>query len=503
MSSNLRKHPHLYEANARVFLNRVSTQHERRLTLAEVPGEEWQRLSRMGFDVIWLMGVWQRSPGARRQALLDPNLRRRYDDALPGWSDDDVAGSPYAVYDYTIDPSLGKQGDLIGLRSALESHGLGLVLDFVPNHVALDHPWVSFHRDRFIAGQKGDAVAHPEWFFSPDDRVLLAHGRDPNFLPWTDTAQLNLFSAELRQALVDELLRIAGMADGVRCDMAMLCLNSVFEKTWGAVLGDGPRPAAEFWPDAIEIVKRKHPGFLFVAEAYWGLEPVLQEMGFDFTYDKTFYDRLRFSAPADISGYLGNAGVSHERMVRFIENHDEPRARAVLGRERSVAAATIILTMPGLRLLHDGQIEGRRTHLPLQLVKEPDEAVDQETLRSYERLLEICDSSLFHEGEWMPLKVTEAWESNSSHGNLLAWSWCSPTHLAAVVVNYSPGRCQGRIRLPLDLEGIGSVTLQDEVGGVTYLRDAAELRAQGLYVDLDPWQAHILNARIGHPLLPG
>jgi hypothetical protein len=503
MLSRLRKHPHLYEANACVFLNRISAERGQRLTLADVPEEEWQKLSRQGFDLLWLMGVWQRSPGARRQALLDPNLHRRYDEALPGWGSDDVAGSPYAVYDYTIDPTLGKQVDLLGLRSGLDRHGLGLVLDFVPNHVALDHPWVSLHRDRFIAAEKGDAAAHPEWFFSRDDRVLLAHGRDPNFLPWTDTAQLNLFSSELRQALVDELLRIAGTADGVRCDMAMLCLNSVFEKTWGVVLGDASRPAAEFWPDAIEVVKRKHPGFFFIAEAYWGLEPLLQDMGFDFTYDKVFYDRLRFSTPGDIRAYLSDTRVRQERMVRFVENHDEPRARAVLGRERSLAAATIVSTVPGLRLFQDGQIEGRERHLPVQLARESDEAVDREIVRSYERLLEICNASVFHEGEWMPLKVTEAWESNRSYGSLLAWSWRSPAHLTVVVVNYSAGRCQGRIWLPLDLEGVESVALQDEIGGVTYLRDGAELRAQGLYVDLDPWQAHILNARIGHPLVPG
>lgn len=500
MSSKMRKHPHLYEANARVFLNRLSERYGRKLTLSAVPDEEWQKLSRKGFDLVWLMGIWHRSPGARRQALLDAGLRRRYDEALAGWTDDDVDGSPYAVYDYAVDPSLGKEGDIPGLRTRLNLHGLGLVLDFVPNHVALDHPWVSVHPNRFVEGKKGQAAAHPEWFFSPGESILIAHGRDPNFLPWSDTAQFNMFSSDLRQALVHELLRIARAADGVRCDMAMLCLNSVFEKTWGSVLGDVPRPVEEFWPDAIEIVKRQHPGFLFVAESYWGMESVLQEMGFDFTYDKTFYDRLRFSSPVDICGYLGARSLKQDRMVRFIENHDEPRARAVLGRERSMAAATILSTVPGLRLFHDGQIEGRAAHLPVQLVREPNEAADPDLVRWYDRLLEVCNASVFHEGEWMPLTVSEAWETNGSYRNLLAWSWRSPAHLMAVVVNYSPGQSQGRVSLPLELEETDSVPLQDEISDVTYLRDAGELRTRGLYVDLEPWRAHILNVRIGHPL---
>ncbi len=385
----------------------------------------------------------------------------------------------------------------------LNRHGLGLVLDFVPNHVALDHPWVSGHPDRFVAGREAALAAHPEWFFTlgeSDKSIHLAHGRDPNFLPWTDTAQVNFFSSELRQALVHELLRIARMADGVRCDMAMLALNSVFEQSWGDVLRDCPRPATEFWPDAIEIVKRQHPGFIFIAEAYWGLESALQEMGFDFTYDKTFCDRLRFSTPADIRSHLGDTGTKHSRTVRFIENHDEPRAMAVLGRDRSVAAATILTTVPGLRLFHDGQIEGHRIHLPVQLVREPEEAPDPELVRSYDKLLEISNESVFHEGEWDLLPVTEAWQGNFSHHNLLAWAWRSPTHLMAVVVNYSPERSQGRLKLPLDLNGMDSIALQDEISEMTYLRDADELRDPGLYVDLGPWRAHILNARIGHPL---
>lgn len=503
MPSNTRKQPHLYEANARILLSRVSEKYGRGLSLAGIPEEEWQILSRRGFDLVWLMGVWQRSRGAREQALLDANLRTRYDEVLPGWTDEDVAGSPYAIYAYAIDPSLGQEGDLIGLKTMLNRHGLGLVLDFVPNHVALDHPWISGHPDRFVAGRAADLAVHPGWFFTPDEgnmSVQFAHGRDPNFQPWRDTAQLNFFSSELRQALVHELLRIARVADGVRCDMAMLALNSVFERSWGAVLRDHPRPATEFWPDAIEIVKRQHPGFIFIAEAYWGLEAALQEMGFDFTYDKTFYDRLRFSSPTDICSHLGDRSIRHDRAVRFIENHDEPRALAVLGHDRSKAAATILTTVPGLRLFCDGQIEGRRMHLPVQLVREPDEATDPELVCWYDRLLEISNASIFHEGEWGLLPLTEAWEGNRSYQNLLAWSWRSPTHLVSVVVNYSAGRCQGRLKLPLDVNGNDSIALQDEIGEMTYLRDADELRGPGLYVDLGPWRAHILSVRIGHPM---
>ena len=497
----IRRHPHLYEANARIFLKRISERYGRELTLAAIPDEEWQVLDRRGFDLVWLMGVWQRSPSARREALLDVNLRREYDEALPGWTEGDVAGSPYAVHSYVIDSALGSERDLMELRARLNRRGLGLVLDFVPNHLALDHPWVSSHPDRFVQGDEADAATHHDWFFSPDGRKHLAHGRDPNFAPWTDTAQLNFFSAELRQALIEELLQIATVADGVRCDMAMLALNGVFEQVWGGVLKDHARLVTEFWADAIGAVRKQHPDFIFLAEAYWGLERELQEMGFDFTYDKPFYDRLRFSSPADIHKYLGDKNIRHERGVRFIENHDEPRSRVVLGRERCLAAAIVLATVPGLRLFQDGQLEGLRIHLPVQLVREPRETADSEITRFYDRLLTVCNAPAFHEGEWVLLEATPGGEGNHGHQNLLAWSWCSDSQLMTVIINYSADRSQGRLVLPIELEKAGGVALQDELGGETYMRDANELRSQGLYVDLDPWRAHILNLANGRPLV--
>lgn len=489
----IHSHPHLYEINAHTFLRRISQKYRRKLTLATIPEEEWQILARRGFDLVWLMGVWQRSPGARWQALLDPTLRQAYDEALPGWNDKDVAGSPYAVYAYTLDPLLGEGTELTEIKSKLNRQGIGLLLDFVPNHLALDHPWVSAHPDWFVQGSKADALDHPGWFFSPDEKIYFAHGRDPNFPPWTDTVQVNFFSRDLRQALVDELLQITKVANGIRCDMAMLALNDVFEQIWGKFVKDYPKPEHEFWLDAIRLAKRQQPDFLFVAETYWGLEQKLQQMGFDFTYDKTFYDRLRFSTPGDIRSHLMIDDLYQRYSVHFIENHDEPRACAVFGRERSLAAAVVLATVPGLRLFHDGQFEGRRIRLPIQLVREPEEATDSEIMRFYNRLLAVCNTPAFYEGEWRLMEATQAWEGNESHHNLLTWSWRYSKQLKVVVVNYSPSPAQGRLKLPLPLEDIARVVLRDELTDTAYVRNADELRSQGLYIDLGPWRAHILD----------
>ncbi len=493
----MRGHPHLYEVNARLFLRRVSEKYQRNLTLATVPEEEWQVLARRGFDMVWLMGVWQRSPGARQQALLNPTLRQEYAQSLPGWADEDIAGSPYAIYAYNPDPALGELSTLVQLKSRLNRQGLGLMLDFVPNHLAFDHPWVLSHPEWFVQGSKANVDTHPDWFFSPDKGSYLAHGRDPYFPPWTDTVQVNFYSTDLREALVNELLRIAEVADGVRCDMATLALNEIFEQVWGGIVKDYPRPETEFWAEAIGRVRQRWPNFVFLAEVYWGLEYKLQQIGFDFTYDKPLYDRLRFSAIGDIRSHLMADELYRQHSARFIENHDEPRAVTAFGRERSLAAAVILATIPGLRFFHDGQLEGRRIHLPVQLVREPKEVADPDIVRFYDRLLAVCNAPAFHEGEWGLMEASQASEGNESHHNLLAWFWRYAEQFKIVVVNYSPNPAQGWLKLPLPLGTIDRVAFRDELTGAAYTQDPKEMSSRGLYINLDSYRALILDMARG------
>ena len=489
----MRKHPHLFEVNAYILLRRLSEKYGRELTLATIPDEVWQNLAQKGFDLVWLMGVWQRSPSARQVALLTPELRREYDAALPGWSDEDVVGSPYAIYGYELDATLGKPEELVEIKARLNRQGLGLILDFVPNHVALDHPWVSSHPSWFVQAKEEDVRQHPDWFFTLDGSAFLAHGRDPYFPPWTDTAQLNFYSADMREALTDELWRVADISDGVRCDMAMLVVNNVFEEVWGQLLTDSPKPKGEFWERAIGLVKSRKPGFLFLAEVYWGLDKALQHAGFDFTYDKTLYDRLKSSGPAEVRSHLTATEHFPNRHAHFIENHDELRAVVAFGREQSRAAAVVMATAPGLRMFHDGQLEGKKVRLPMQLKREPEETLDSGLTQFYERLLSATNAPAFHEGDWQDIEVGEAWQGNESYGNLMAWSWKQGDDYKIVAVNYSPDSSQGRLMLSLPSSISTQVILRDELMDVTYIRDSNEIRNRGLYVALDPWGSHLFN----------
>lgn len=439
----MRRHPHVLEINAWLFVRRLSRKYGKTLTLVSIPETEWKRIAGQGFDAVWLMGVWQRSPGSRDKALHEPALRRAYDAVLPDWKPEDIAGSPYAVYAYEIDGRLGRPGDLEKLRSHLNRAGLKLILDFVPNHLALDHPAALTHPEYFIEGNPEDAKKNPGLFFQTAGGRLLAHGKDPFFDAWSDSVQINFFSEAAREFLTDELLKIAGSADGVRCDMAMLGLNAVFAKTWGRFISP-VLPEKEFWAHAVHRVKHHFRDFVFMAEVYWDREWELQQLGFHFTYDKKLYDRLLHGLPEPVLGHLHAEAHYQEKSVRFIENHDERRAAEIFGPEKSRAAAVIMSTVPGMRFFYDGQMQGRKLRLPVQLGREPEEQPDPEMESFYERLLDWTRHEALHEGKWHLLK-TEPHQ-------LLAWCWQYKKDCKIVIVNYWGGNIHGKVRL-LPLSG--------------------------------------------------
>jgi hypothetical protein len=319
---------------------------------------------------------------------------------------------------------------------------------------------------------------------------VVANGRDPYFPAWPDVVQLNAFSGALRAAVVETLTSIAAQCDGVRCDMAMLTMNDTFERTWGE--RGGPRPDADYWPTVIPAVKRADPGFVFVAEAYWDLEWALQQQGFDYCYDKRLYDRLVHDGAEQVHGHLMAQRAYQERLVRFIENHDEPRAAATFPAAKARAAAVAALTQTGARLVHEGQLEGRTVQLPVFLARRPDEPVDLELKAFYELLLTALRDRVFRLGEWQ-LGESGGWAGNDTWQNLVAWGWRGESH-RLVVVNLGDVPASGHVSLPwAELRG-RTWQLDDTSTGERYERSGNDLR-DGLYVALDPWCWHLFSLK--------
>ena len=242
------RYPLLYQINTRVWLTELSRKLGRTATLDDIPDAELDRLPDMGFDWVWFLSVWQTGLAGQQISRRNPEWRKEFQETLRDLREEDIGGSGFAITGYTAHQSLGGDAALARLRERLRKRGLRLMLDFVPNHMALDHPWVEDHPDYFVGGTELDLARAPQnytWVKRQRGDLLLAHGRDPYFPGWPDTLQLNYGNPATQEAMIGELLKIAGQCDGVRCDMAMLVLPDVFERTWGI-------QSQPFWPRATE-----------------------------------------------------------------------------------------------------------------------------------------------------------------------------------------------------------------------------------------------------------
>jgi len=487
---SLRPHPHLYEINAWAWLEKLSARLGRLVKLADVPDTEWDAIAQRGFDVLWLMGIWQHSAEARRIELDDPANRPLLDGVLPGWTPEDVIGSPYSIAQYVPDPRIGTWDLLDRVRKKLRARGVALFLDFVGNHTALDHPWTREHPEFYVQGTSEDFQKEPSSFHrveTPKGPVFLALGKDPYFPPWDDVAQLNHFSPEMRAALLTELRKIAAHCDGLRCDMAMLQLNDVFEKVWNHQLRDADPPSTEFWADAHAAV----PGLILLAEAYWGTEQRLLDLGFSFVYDKGLYDAVRYEKISEVHARM-TEGVSYQKhLARFLENHDEDRCAAAFGSERLISVGTLMGTLPGMRFYQDGEIEGARIRLPVALRRAAEEPPDPARVALFEKILRITEGDVFHQGRWNLLPVDP--QGDDTSGNLVAYEWRLEEAWKVIVVNLAGATSQGRIRFgdrPLPAE---EYVFHDELDDTRYPRSGDELRRLGLFVRRDGFQAHLFD----------
>jgi hypothetical protein len=482
--------PVVYEVDTWPWLSGLRRRLGSAATLADLPAGVWDELAPPGTDAVWLMGVWERSPQGLDIALRDSALQDAFRAALPDLTPEDVAGSPYCVRRYVADVRLGGPAGLAAARAELARRGLRLILDYVPNHVAPDHPAVLAHPDWFVSGTPRERDAEPDAWFQIGGRIV-AHGRDPYFPPWPDVVQVDAFHPQVRTATAEVLGDILDQCDGVRCDMAMLLTNDVFAKTWGRYTG--APPADEFWVAVIRRLRQRHPDGVLIAEAYWDMEWILQQQGFDFCYDKRLYDRLVHEDAGAVRMHL-KAGYDYQRqLIRFIENHDEPRAATALPGGRGRAAAVAVATLPGATLWHDGEFEGRRVRLPVFLARYPDEPVDEDLRRFYRRL--VGAAAELRRGSWTLLE-TAGWPDNQTHQDVLAWAWQDelPHHL--VTVNLAGHGSQARVTLPWDAALAGRQwRLTDLLDGQVFDRDGGELAVDGLYVDLPAWGAHVLALR--------
>ena len=487
------RHPALYQVNTRVWLTALGKGLGRPATLDDVPDAELDHFAALGFDWIWFLSVWQTGPAGQQVSRGNAQWRKGFAETLPDLRDDDIGGSGFAICAYSVSARMGGNDALARLRDRLKRRGLRLLLDFVPNHVGLDHAWVDARPELFVSS----ATDAGETFLKKTAAGTrwLAHGKDPFFLAWTDTVQLDYRNPATYTAMIEQLQSIARRCDGVRCDMAMLVLKDVFAKNWENFPTANLPAETEFWADAVQTAKKSQPDFLFLAEVYWDLEARLQDLGFDYTYDKRWYDYLIARNYPETQRHLFSLTSQFlNASAHFLENHDEHRIASKLNWPEHQAALLAMTSLPGMRLFHEGQLTGARKFCPVELGRRPDESVQTDIAAHYEKLLGALQTSGIGRGHGELLCPNRAWSDNPTDQNFILVQWQEQARsfdLAAVNLAPHAGQCYA----PLTIDGLENYNWQliDLLGTERYERNGDDLKRQGLYLDVPAHGAQLFH----------
>jgi Alpha amylase, catalytic domain len=476
----------LYEMNIRTWQSERTQMLGRPATFADLDDDELDDFVERGFNWLYLNGVWPSGPLSRDAAAHDERLRSYLSSVLPDFCAADLIGSPFAPADYTICPTLGGEEAFQDLRARARSAGLSIMLDFIPNHVGLDHPWVQAHPDYFIQGDEQRLAAYPTAFCRLGGHIF-AHGRDPFFAPWRSTVQLDYSNPDVPQAMMRVAASIAGKCDGLRCDLAMLLLQDVFENTW-------KRSIAPFWRRCLDFVRAENPGTLTMAEVYWNREYELQQAGFDYTFDKILYDRLLSGDAESIRAHLRATLDYQEHGVRFLENHAEQRAAARFSHPDHYRGALLITAMvPGMLLVHYGQEDGRRLHASYHCRRRPSEVGSEPHRIALQDVLHVLSERTRQDGKWRLL------EPKHPHGNpLIGCLWSLPGHHdLVIIVNASWAPVTGSVQAgPLSERDhtfhqcLPSMMTCD----APFVLRAEQLRHDGIQVQLPAWGSAVYRA---------
>jgi hypothetical protein len=206
------------------------------------------------------------------------------------------------------------------------------------------------------------------------------------------------------------------------------------------------------------------------------------------------YDRLRDHHARPAREHF-HAGLDYQdKLARFLENHDEPRAAATFSPEVHRAAAAITFLSPGLRFFHQGQFEGRKKRISPHLGRGPNEPIDTALGQFYDRLLVVLRQPAVRDGTWRLLECVPAWDGNWTHDCFLAFAWEGPDGARLLVaVNYAPNKSQCHVRLPFADLGGKQWRVEDQLDTAGYDWSGDDLQSRGLFLDMTPWQACVFS----------
>jgi len=446
----VKEHPCLYLINTRLWLNQLSNKYETPLTIDKIPKTEWQALFDK-YDHFWFMGIYKESDASRQHAQKW-SFQSRY--ALPDLDPNrDVAGSPFAIPEYIPSPSIAKNWeDWDKTVDFLHENHKKVIIDFVPNHFALDCELAKTHPEYFIQGSESQYYSSPDFYFplqAADQKTYyLAHGKDPNFPSWADTLQLNYGVPELNQEMASTLKNLASHSDGLRCDMAMLLNPSTFLRTWGWTLNEDQKKYINkhsFWAENIPLIKNSNKDFKFIGEVYWDQDYLSQY--FDYLYDDRFYKGITRS-PLDLKNHLGELLTSRSnknpcRSALYIENHDEERSVKSLGEKRARAAAFLAAIIPDtMFIVNQGQENGWKIRPPMQINRFPAEVDNPQIQKFYQKIFSLINSPLYKSG------TIKNYQINQISGDTIALELISADKNSTAIYCLNIGESYSKCTIP-------------------------------------------------------
>lgn len=435
----------LLEITTRPFLRILSEKYSRPITkISEIPESEFDEWKKMGFEWIWMMGIWQIGEYGLNHDRTRPNKIQKYNEICPDWKPEDVIGSPYAIVSYTINPELGKEEDILWLRKQLNQRGMKLMLDFVPNHTAFDS--IEITKDKkleyFVHFPDNmdikDANLTEEKFDELYGPHKIAFAGSSGFKPWTDVAQLNYMNEEMRNSRIQILLKMASQCDGIRCDVAFAVLNDIFWGKWHFELEKCGyhKLKTEFWSDAISEVKKKYANCVFLAESNYDSDGSLGKCGFDYVYNRIIFTELEKTKPdylTRIRKVINDPEIS--RYAQMIENHDEKRSLKTYSYDpkKEHCAAVICLTLPGLRLINQDQWCGYKYEIGVHLRRAVKEKPNEEFVSFYEKLFNILEKDILKDGNYSVNNENDF----SKDSSILSWKYEKNGNFVSVFANFS------------------------------------------------------------------
>jgi glycosidase len=538
-----------------VWLDQLSKKYKRSITkLNEIPDQELDQLARRGFNSLWLIGIWERSPASQKIKQICGNP--------------EAVSSAYSLYDYVIANDLGGDGALHDLRHRAWQRGIRLASDMVPNHTGIYSKWVVEHPDWYV---QTNYPIYPKYSFngpnlSYDDRVglyiedgywnrtdaavlfkrvdnysgetrYIYHGNDGTSMPWNDTAQLNYLKAEVREAVIQTVLHVARQFPIIRLDAAMTLTKRHFQRLWFPQPGSGgdiPSRAEfsmtremfnelmpeEFWRQVVDRVAKEVPDTLLLAEAFWLMEGYfVRTLGMHRVYNSAFMNMLKNEENQKYRQSIKNVMDFNpeimKRYVNFMNNPDEETAVAQFGKgDKYFGTCILMITLPGLPMFGHGQVEGFAEKYGMEYKRAYwNEQEDYYLSERHEREIFPVLKKRYLFSEVQNFVLYDFYNNDGSvNENVYALSNRAGEQRALVLYNNKYDRARGWIKYSCAtarkvngnfvqvnlLEGLDLINhdrfytiFRDQIDGLEYIRNNRQLCEQGLYAELDGFKYHV------------